>query len=68
MKTKIKLHDGIVGAVIFSSVLLGLTVSPSWLYLAAGIGALMVSSAFTGFCPVYFVLNKLVPSGGETGR
>lgn len=60
-KTKIKIHDGIVGAVIFASVVLGMAVNAQWLYVAGGIGALMVSSAFTGFCPVYFVLNKLSP-------
>jgi hypothetical protein len=62
MKNKIKIHDGIVGAVIFTSVILGLTVASQWLYVAGFIGALMFSSAFTGFCPVYFVLNKLMPT------
>lgn len=65
MKNKIKIHDGIVGAVIFSSVVLGLTVGLQWLYVAGGIGALMVSSAFTGFCPVYFILNKVWPTRVE---
>ena len=65
MKNKIKLHDGIVGAVILASVILGIAVNPPWLYVAGGIGALMVSSAFTGFCPVYFVLNKMLPEAGE---
>lgn len=67
-KTKIKIHDGIVGAVIFTSVVLGLTVAPPWLYVAGGIGALMVSSAFTGFCPVYFILNKVMPASEASGR
>jgi hypothetical protein len=62
MKTKIKIHDGIVGAVILASVILGLVVNPAWLYVAGGISALMVSSAFTGFCPVYFMLNKAWPT------
>ena len=62
MKNKIKIHDGIVGAVILVSVLLGLAVNPQWFYVAGAIGALMVSSAFTGFCPVYFVLNKIMPA------
>ena len=63
-KTKIKIHDGLVGAVVFSSVALGVAVAPQWLYVAAGIGGLMVSSAFTGFCPVYFVLDRLAPASG----
>lgn len=61
MKTRIKIHDGIVGAVIFASVALSVTVGTAWLYVAGSISALMVSSAFTGFCPVYFALNKLMP-------
>jgi hypothetical protein len=65
MKNKIKIHDGIVGAVIFSSVLLGLAGHVEGLYVAAGIGALMIQSAFTGFCPVYFVLNKIWPTSAE---
>jgi hypothetical protein len=68
MKTKIKIHDGIVGAVILSSVVLGFTAGTSWLYVAGVIGALMVSSAFTGFCPVYFVLNKVLPRGDANER
>ena len=62
MKTKINIHDGVVGAVILSSVILGLVVSPQWFYVAGFIGALMVSSAFTGFRPVYFLLNRLMPA------
>jgi hypothetical protein len=61
MKTKIKIHDGIVGAIIFAGVALVYKVDAHWLYLPGIIGALMVSSAFTGFCPVYFVLNKMLP-------
>lgn len=68
MKTKIKLHDGIVGAVIFASIVLGIMANPAWLYVAGGIGALMISSAFTGFCPVYFLLDKALPGRGEAGR
>lgn len=65
MKTKIKIHDGIVGAVIFTSVGLGLAVATPWLYIAGFIGALMISSAFTGFCPVYFVLDRMMPGAAS---
>lgn len=65
-KTKTKIHDGIVGAVILASVLLGLSVHLQWLHVAGAIGALMVSSAFTGFCPVYFILDRL-GSGERAG-
>ena len=67
MKTRIKIHDGIVGAVIFVGVALGYKVNAQWLYLPGVVGALMVSSAFTGFCPVYFVMDKLMPAT-EAGK
>ncbi len=62
MQTKIKVHDGIVGATILLSVVLAMTVNPQWLYLAGAISVLMVFSAFSGFCPVYFILNKMMPA------
>ena len=58
---KRKIHDGIVGALILGCVVLGQLVNPAWLYLAGGVGALMISSAFTGFCPVYFILDRVMP-------
>jgi hypothetical protein len=61
MKAQIKIHDGIVGAVMLLGIILGLKVDSSWLYLPGAIAVLMISSAFTGFCPVYFLLNKLMP-------
>lgn len=62
MQTKIKVHDGIVGATILLSVVLAMKVNPQWLYLAGVISVLMVFSALTGFCPVYFILNKVMPA------
>ncbi len=62
MKSINKVHDGIVGAIILASVVLALKVNFQWIYLAGVISVLMVSSAFTGFCPVYFVLNKIMPA------
>lgn len=62
MKNKIKMHDGIVGALILLSVVLAVNVNAQWIYLAGAISALMVISAFTGFCPVYFILNKVMPA------
>ena len=62
MKTRI--HDGIVGAVMLTGIVLGMKVNAGWFYLPGAIAALMISSAFTGFCPVYFVLNRLMPGTG----
>ena len=63
MKKKIKIHDEIVGSIILFSVILALTVNVGgWLYLTGAIGGLMISNTFTGFCPVYFVLNRVLPA------
>lgn len=60
MTRKTRIHDGIVGAMAIAGALLGLTAGPVWLYATAALGALMVSSTFTGFCPVYFVLDRVM--------
>ena len=53
------MHDGIVGAVITIGALLGYYVAPIWLLLPGLIGVTLIQSAFTGFCPVYYTLDKL---------
>ncbi len=59
--TKIRLHDLIVGLLYGISVLLAFTVNIQWLYLAGAVAFLQIISPVTKFCPVYFVLNKLMP-------
>ena len=54
-----RMHDGIAGALILLGTLLGYWGSPLWLLLPGALGALMLQSAFTGFCPVYFTLGRL---------
>ncbi len=54
-----RMHDGIAGALILVGTLLGVFVHPYWLLVPGIIGALMLQSAFTGFCPVYYTLDKL---------
>lgn len=61
IQSKIKLHDGIVGSLYLLSILLAVTINIQWLYLAGVTAILQIMSAFTGFCPVYFVLNKYMP-------
>ncbi len=53
------IHDGIVGAVITVGVGLGYYLSPIWLLLPGIIGITLIQSAFTGFCPVYYTLDRL---------
>ena len=56
---KRRIHDAIVGGVITVGVALAYWVSPTWLLLPGVIGVLMIQSGFTGFCPVYFTLDRL---------
>lgn len=58
MKDKIKIHDGIVGAIYLTSIILGVLVNIQWLYLAGAVAVLQILSPFTGFCPVYYALNR----------
>jgi 4-hydroxybenzoate polyprenyltransferase len=59
--TKIRLHDAIVGVLYGLSVVLAFTLNLQWLNLAAGVAVLQIISPKTKFCPVYFVLNKMMP-------
>lgn len=61
MTLKTRIHDGIVGTMVVAGTLLGLTQNAVWLYATAALGCLMISSTFTGFCPVYFILDRVMP-------
>lgn len=60
MTKKIKIHDGIIGSLILFSALMAWRVDPRWLGLTGLTAAIMISSSFTGFCPVHFLVSKLV--------
>ena len=60
-KSKIRMHDAIVGFLYGVSVILALKVNIQWIYLAAGVAILQIISPVTKFCPVYFILNKMMP-------
>ena len=58
---KVRAHDAICGVLYLVSV--GLTIqfgNLSFLYIAFGVGILQVISPITKFCPVYFILNKVM--------
>jgi hypothetical protein len=59
MERKRRIHDGIVGLLITAGVALGYWVAPVWLIVPGVVGLLMVQSYFTGFCPVYYTLDRL---------
>ncbi|MFQ5992389.1 MAG: DUF2892 domain-containing protein [Nitrospiraceae bacterium] len=56
-----RIHDGVAGAVITAGVVLGFYVSPLWLWLPGLLGVTLLQSGFTGFCPVYYVLERACP-------
>ena len=61
MQSKIRTHDGIVGATYMLSVILAAATSIQWLWVAGVVAGLQIISPVTKFCPVYFVLNKMLP-------
>jgi len=58
MNTKRRIHDGIAGAVVTIGVALDHWSDPLWLLVPGLLGVTLVQSAFTGFCPVYFILDR----------
>jgi hypothetical protein len=58
MTTKIKIHDGILGSLFLFTAATGWLVDPRWMGLTALTAAIMISSAFTGFCPVHYLVGK----------
>lgn len=53
----------LAGTMILISLGLAHYVSPNWLWLTAFVGANLLQSAFTGFCPAETVFKKLGVSG-----
>lgn len=60
--SKIKAHDAIVGLLYLISVgLTFYTTNLNFLWIAVAVGVLQIISPLTKFCPVYTILNKLMP-------
>ena len=59
MNSKRRIHDGLAGALITLGVLLGYYVHPGWLLLPGILGVTLLQSGFTGFCPVYYTLDRM---------
>ena len=49
----------IAGAVVLLSLSLGWWLHPAWYLLTAFVGANLLQSAFTGWCPMVAVLRRL---------
>ena len=58
---KVQVHDGIVGLMYLASVLLANQIALNWIYVAVGVALLQIASPFTRFCPVYTILNRVMP-------
>ncbi|NTV29068.1 MAG: DUF2892 domain-containing protein [Candidatus Omnitrophica bacterium] len=50
---------GIAGTFLLVSLLLAYYVSAQWLWFTAFIGANLLQSAFTNWCPMMWILKKL---------
>jgi type IV secretory pathway TrbD component len=59
---ELKVHDGIVGTIVLLSVVAGVMANPLWFWLAGVTAVVMISSAFTGFCPLHYTLSKVMPA------
>jgi hypothetical protein len=55
---------GFAGTVILVSVALAHFVSPWWLLLTLFVGANLLQSSFTGFCPLAMILGKFGVKAG----
>lgn len=53
----------LAGTLILTSLLLAHYISQNWLWLTAFVGANLLQSAFTGFCPAETILKKLGVGG-----
>ena len=58
---KVRVHDGIVGLLNISSILLASQFGLNWIYVAVAVAVLQIISPITKFCRVYTILNKLMP-------
>jgi len=53
------------GTVVLASLLLAHFVSPAWLWLTAFVGANLLQSSFTGFCPLALILKQFGIKPGQ---
>ena len=60
-----RLVFAVAGSFILLSLLLSQIHGPSWLFFTAFVGANLLQSSITGFCPMAVILKKL---GGQSGH
>jgi hypothetical protein len=60
-----RLVFAVAGSFILLSVILSQIHSPYWLYFTAFVGANLLQSSFTGFCPMAMILKKFGLQSGH---
>jgi hypothetical protein len=61
MRIQTKIHDGIIAGFNVLSIVLAVKVDIRFLWIAAAVSAVMISSVFTGFCPLHYTVNRILP-------
>ena len=54
-----RIVNAVAGSFILLSVVLSQIHSPYWLYFTAFVGANLLQSSITGFCPMAIILKKI---------
>jgi hypothetical protein len=57
----------LAGVMVLTSIVLSRVVHPNWLILGAFVGANLIQSAFTGFCPAEMILRRMGVGNGAAG-
>ena len=60
-----RLVFAVAGSFILLSVILSQVHSPYWLYFTAFVGANLLQSSITGFCPMAVILKKVGVQSGH---
>ena len=58
---KVRVHDGIVGLIYLGSIAAADQFGISFISIAVATAILQILSPLTKFCPVYTILNKIMP-------
>lgn len=67
MKTE-NVIRALAGSLVLLAIVLSRTLHPHWILLAAFVGANLLQSAFTGFCPAEILLNRPSPKPHTDSR
>lgn len=54
---KERIIRAVAGTLVLASIILAYTIHINWLWLGAFVGANLLQSAFTGFCPLEMILK-----------